>query len=145
RRFAERFPSSPSAAKMYTDLVAYYLQQGNGDAAIATVNSYPVPPGVTSSPPPALLNMLAVTIVRQYSLLKLAQQYIEWAVRALETENLDAKPRYVAPCEYRWQLRELRGICHDTWGYVLYRMGRTEDAIEAFRQCEYLLGPFASG
>jgi|DewCreStandDraft_2_1066082.scaffolds.fasta_scaffold00008_101 thiol-disulfide isomerase/thioredoxin len=145
RRFAERFPSSPSAVKMYTDLVAYYLQQGNGDAAIATVNSYPVPPGVTSSPPPALLNMLAVTIVRQDSLLKLAQQYIEWAVRALETENLDAKPRYVAPCEYRWQLRELRGICHDTWGYVLYRMGRTEDAIEAFRQCEYLLGPFASG
>ncbi|GIV56253.1 MAG: hypothetical protein KatS3mg040_1021 [Candidatus Kapaibacterium sp.] len=145
RRFAERFPSSPSAVKMYTDLVAYYLQQGNGDAAIATVNSYPVPPGVTSSPPPALLNMLAVTMVRQDSLLKLAQQYIEWAVRALETENLDAKPRYVAPCEYRWQLRELRGICHDTWGYVLYRMGRTEDAIEAFRQCEYLLGPFASG
>lgn len=145
RRYAERFPSSPNALKMYTDLVAYYLQQGNGDAALATVNSYPVPPGVTSSPPPALLNMLAVTMVRQDSLLKLAQQYIEWAIRALETENLEAKPRYVGTCEYRWQQRELRGICHDTWGYVLYRMGRLEDAIDAFRQCERILGPFASG
>lgn len=145
RRFAERFPSSPMAVKMYTDLVGFYLQQGNGDAAIQTVNSYPVPPGVTTSPPPELLNMLAVTMVRQDSLLKLAQQYIEWAVRALEFEQLDRKPRWQAACEYRWQQRELRGICHDTWGYVLYRMGKTDEAIEAFKTCERVLGPFASG
>ncbi|GIV54283.1 MAG: hypothetical protein KatS3mg039_0801 [Candidatus Kapaibacterium sp.] len=145
RRFAERFPSSPLATKMYMDLVGYYLQQGNGDAAIQTVNSYPVPPGVTTSPPPALLNMLAVTLVRQDSLLKLAQQYIEWATRALEFDRLDQKPRYIAPCEYRWQRRELRGICHDTWGYVLYRMGKSNDAIEAFKTCIGILGPFASG
>jgi thiol-disulfide isomerase/thioredoxin len=145
RSFVQRFPTSPYGLKMYTDLVSFYLQQGNGDAAIATVNSYPIPPGVTSSPPPALLNMLAVTMVRQDSLLKLAQQYIEWAIRALESERPDDKPRYIASCEYRWQQRELRGICHDTWGYVLYRMARTEDAVEAFRQCENILGPFASG
>lgn len=145
RRYAERFPWSPMALKMYTDLVNYYLQQGNGDAALQTVNSYPMPPGVTSSPPPALLNMVAVTMVRQDSLLKLAQQYIEWAVRSLEVERLEEKPRFQALCEYRWQQRELRGICHDTWGYVLYRLGRHDDAIEAFKSCEQILGPFATG
>jgi thiol-disulfide isomerase/thioredoxin len=145
RRYAERFPAHPMATKMYMDLVGYYLQQGNGDAAIATINSYPVPPGVATSPPPGLLNMFAVSIVRQDSLLKLAQQYIEWAVRALEYEQLDRKPRWIAPAEYRWQNRELRGICHDTWGYVLYRMGRINDAIEAYKTCEQILGPFTSG
>ncbi len=145
RRFAERFSSSPTAVKMYMDLVGYYLQQGNGDAAIQTINSYPIPPGVASAPPPSLLNMLAVTFIRQDSLLKLAQQYIEWAIRSFEFEPIEQKPRYLAPCEYQWQRRELRGICHDTWGYVLYRLGKTADAIEAFKTCERILGPFASG
>lgn len=145
RRYAERFPWSPMALKMYSDLVNYYLQQGNGDAAIQTVNSYPMPPSVTSSPPPTLLNMLAVTMARQDSLLKLAQQYIEWAIRSLESERLDEKPRFQALCEYRWQQRELRGICYDTWGYILYRLGRYDDAIVAFKMCEQTLGPFASG
>ncbi|MCX7929479.1 MAG: TlpA family protein disulfide reductase [Chlorobi bacterium] len=145
QRFAERFSSSPMAVKMYIDLVNFYLQQGNGDAAIQTINSYPVPPGVTSAPPPELLNMLAVTLVRQDSLLKLAQQYIEWAVRALEHEQHNRKPRWQADCEYTWQRRELRGICYDTWGYVLYRLGRHGDAIETFKTCENILGPFASG
>ncbi|MCS6999283.1 MAG: redoxin domain-containing protein [Candidatus Kapabacteria bacterium] len=145
RSYAQRYPWSPMAVKMYADLVNYYLQQGNGDAALQTVNSYPFPSGVTTAPPASLLNMVAVAFVRQDSLLRLAQQYIEWAIRSFEAISVDDRARFISPSEFRWQQREMVGICYDTWGYVLYRLGRLEEAIDAFQTCERILGPFASG
>lgn len=130
---------------MYMDLLKFYLQQGNADKAIQIVRGYPVPPGVASNPPASILNMLAVTILQNDSLLTLAQQYAERAIRSAESANTGFRPRFISPVEFEYSNAELLGISSDTYGYILRRKNKLNEAIEAFKRSEEVLGLDATG
>lgn len=145
REYISKFSNSVFGDKMYMDLVQYYLQQGNGDKAIQTVRGYPVPPGVNSNPPASLLNMLAVTLLQQDSLIKLAQQYAERAIRSSENTDENSRPKFVSPSEFKYSTNELHGISYDTYGYILRKQNKLNDAIDAHKKCLEILGDAATG
>lgn len=143
--YITKFRLSVFSDRMYMDLINSYLQQGNGNEAIRLIRAYPVPPGVNSNPPASLLNMMAVTLLQQDSLLSLARQYAERAIRTAENVDSETRPRFVAKEEYDYSNTEVYGICHDTYGYILRKMNKLSEAIEAFAKCEEILGEAASG
>ncbi len=131
--------------RMYIDLISSYLQKGNGDEAIRLIQAYPLPPGVNSRPPATILNMFAVSLLKQDSLLKLARQYAELAVRSAETTNNEKRPRFMTQEEYDYANHEIEGISHDTYGFILRQMNQPADAAAEFKKACDILGDAATG
>lgn len=145
KEYIGKFKYNIFSDKFYIDLVSFYLKQGKGDEAIRVVRGYPTPPGVNSNPPASLLNMMAVTLLQQDSLLALARQYSERAIRAGENVDIMYCPKFITKEEFEFSNKEVYGISHDTYGVILRRMNKLDEAVEAFKKCEEVLGESASG
>lgn len=145
KEYIGKFKYNIFSDKFYIDLVSFYLKQGKGDEAIRVVRGYPTPPGVNSNPPSSLLNMMAVTLLQQDSLLPLARQYAERAIRAGESIDEMYCPKFMSKVEFDMSNQEVYGIAHDTYGVILRRMNKLDEAIDAFKKCEEILGDATSG
>ncbi|MFM8178175.1 MAG: redoxin family protein, partial [Candidatus Kapaibacterium sp.] len=125
--------------RMYMDLINSFLQQGAGDEALRLVRAYPVPAGVRSNPPATILNMIAVSMLKQDSLLGLARQYAERAIRSAESPS-ERRPRFMTEMEFIAGQKEIESIAHDTYGYILMQMRKPSEAADEFRMACELLG-----
>ncbi len=137
--YVKKFKLTMYSDRMYIDLINSYLQKGDGDQAIRVVRSYPLEPGVDNNPPPAILNMLAVSLMRQDSLIPMARQYAERAIRSAEKHKSDPCPRFMAKEEFDFSNREIEGIAHDTYGYILRSMQKPAEAAVEFQKSHELL------
>ncbi len=130
--------------RMYIDLISNFLRQGNGDEPIRIIRSYPIPPGVNSFPPASILNMFAVSLVKQDSLLKLSRQYAELAINSAASHSNEVRPKFLSEEEFEYSAREIEGICHDTYGFILRQMNQPAEAATEFKKACDLLGDGAT-
>ncbi len=143
-RYLKSFSYTVFSDRMYIDLINSYLQQGNGDEAIRLIRAYPVPAGVDANPPAAILNMFAVSLLKNDSLLALARQYAERAIRSAEHPANSVRPKFMAEEEFRYANQEVEGISHDTYGFILRQLNQPADAAVEFQKAVDLLGDAAT-
>lgn len=143
REYITTFGFNVFSDRMYMDLINSFLQQGSGDDALRLVRAYPVPAGVRNHPPATILNMIAVSMLKQDSLLTLARQYAERAIRSAETPS-EQRPRFMTEAEFAAGQKDIEAIAHDTYGYILLQMGKPSDAADEFRKAFEIMGAGAS-
>ncbi|MFN9777900.1 MAG: redoxin domain-containing protein [Candidatus Kapaibacterium sp.] len=129
--------------RMYMDLINSYLQQGAGDEVLRLIRAYPVPPGVRSHPPASILNMIAVSLLKQDSLLPLARQYAERALRSAESAG-EQRPRFFTEKEFAYGRKEIEAIVHDTYGCILMQLQKPAEASDEFQKSIEIMGAGAT-
>lgn len=143
RSYITSFGYNVFSDRMYMDLINSYLQQGAGDEALRLVRAYPVPPGVRNHPPASILNMIAVSMLKQDSLISLARQYAERAIRSAENPA-EERPRFLTEAEFTASQKEIEAISHDTYGYILLQLNKASEAADEFQKAFDILGAGAS-